>query len=298
MISVVIPTFNRADSLKSCVESVMQQRFSGLELIVIDDGSSDCTGELLDKFKERCTNMIAISNPGNFGVNYSRNRGIEQASGKYILFLDSDDRLADGCLDRIGDTINSNPASNHFLFWVSDRMEESRNIVHCRQIHYEDWIKATIAGDFIHVVAADVMKKFPFFEKFRMYEYLNWLRVFKETSPQLLAPYVVAERERNRPDCLTNASRLNDISVMKGKFESQQVYYTLHHKDLLLFHSKALSKKLLAAVMLGVACNRKKDSYKLLKYSNRLMIKLAGSLILLFPPLLVRKFIIAWSALK
>ena len=141
MISIVTPTFNRADSLKNCIESVMQQGFSGLELIVIDDGSSDCTGELLDKFKERYTNMIVISNPGNFGVNYSRNRGIEQASGKFILFLDSDDRLVDGCLSRIGDTINSNPDRNHFLFLVSDRMEESRNIVHCRQIYYEDWIK-------------------------------------------------------------------------------------------------------------------------------------------------------------
>jgi hypothetical protein len=177
-------------------------------------------------------------------------------------------------------------------------MEECRNAVHCRQVYYEDWIKATIDGDFTHVVAADVMRMLPFFEKFRMYEYLNWLRVFKATSPQLLAPYIVAERERNRPDSLTSASRLRDISVIKGKFESRQEYYTLHHKDLLLFHAKALSKMLLGAVMLGVACNRKKDSYRLLKYSDRLMIKLAGSLLLLIPPFVARKLIIAWSALK
>ena len=131
-----------------------------------------------------------------------------------------------------------------------------------------------------------------------MYEYLNWLRVFKTTSPQLLAPFIAAERERDRSDSLTAASRLRDISVIKAKFESKQAYYALHHKDLLLFHSQALSKNLLAVVMLGVACNRKKDSYTLLKYSDRLMIKLAGSLILLVPPLLVRKSIIAWSALK
>lgn len=297
-ISIVIPTFNRADSLKNCIESVMRQQFSGLELIVVDDGSSDFTAELLDKLKERYADMIVISNSGNFGVNYSRNRGIEQASGKFILFLDSDDRLADGCLSRIDDTINSNPSTNHFLFWVSDRMEESRNSGDCRQVYYEDWIKTTIAGDFTHVVAADVMKEFLFFERFRMYEYLNWLRVFKTTSPQLLAPYIVAERERNRPDSLTKASRLHDISVIKGKFESQQVYYTLYHKDLLLFHSKALSKKLVAAVMLGVASNRRRDSYRLLKYSDRIMVKLAGSILLLIPSVLVRKFIIAWSALK
>jgi glycosyltransferase involved in cell wall biosynthesis len=298
VISVVIPTFNRVDSLKNCIESVMQQRFDGLELIVVDDGSSDCTAELLGKLKERYTSMIVISNPCNLGVNYTRNRGIEKASGKFILFLDSDDRLADGCLGRIADTINSNPDNKHFLFWVSDRKDESRNVADCRQVYYEDWIKATIAGDFTHVVAADVMKNLLFFEKFRMYEYLNWLRVFKTTSPQLLAPYIAAERERNRPDSLTTASRLRDITVIKAKFESKQAYYSLHHKDLLLFHSKALSKNLLAVVLLGVASNRKKDSYQLLQYSDRFVVKLAGSLILLVPPLLVRKFIIAWSTLK
>jgi hypothetical protein len=177
-------------------------------------------------------------------------------------------------------------------------MEESRNAVDCRQVYYEDWIKANIDGDFTHVVAADVMKNLLFFENFRMYEYLNWLRVFKTTSPQLLAPYIAAERERGRPDSLTTASRLRDISVIEAKFESKQSYYALHHKDLLLFHSKALSKNLLAVVLLGVACNRKKDSYQLLNYSDRLMIKMAGCLILLAPPLLVRKSIIAWSALK
>jgi glycosyltransferase involved in cell wall biosynthesis len=276
----------------------MQQRFDDLELIVVDDGSSDCTGELLDKLKERYTKLIVLTNPGNLGVNYSRNRGIEQASRKFILFLDSDDRLADGCLQKICDTIKSNPESKHLLFWVSDRMEEARNVVHCRQILYEDWIRATIAGDFTHVVAADTMKKTLFFEKFRMYEYLNWLRVFKATSPQLLAPIIAAERERDRPDSLTRASRLHDISVIKAKFESKEAYYALHHKDLLLFNSKALSNKLLAVVMLGVACDRKKDSHRLLKYSDRIMIKLAGSLILLIPPFLLRRFIIAWSALK
>jgi glycosyltransferase involved in cell wall biosynthesis len=284
--------------LTACIESVMQQQFAGMELIVVDDGSSDRTAELLDKLQARYPDMIVISNPANLGVNYTRNRGIERASGKFILFLDSDDKLVDGCLSRICETINSNPHYHHYLFWVSDRLEECRNAVQCRHIHYEDWIKGTIVGDFTHVVAADIMKRTLFFEKFRMYEYLNWLRVFKATTPQLLATFIAAERERDRPDSLTHASRLQDIAIITAKFESKQSYYALHHKDLLLFHSKALSNKLLATVMLGVACNRKKDSYRMLKYSDRPMIKLAGSLILLIPPLLIRKLIIAWSALK
>ena len=284
--------------MNNCIESVMQQSTAGLEVIVIDDGSSDSTGELLHKLQGQYANLHVITNPGNFGVNYARNRGIEQASGKFIMFLDSDDRLSNGCPNTIIDTINANPELNHFLFLVSDRKEEFRNTSAMRQVQFEDWIKSTVGGDFIHVVAAPVMKKFPFFEKFRMYEYLNWLRVFKTTSPQLLVPFIAAERERNRADSLTSAARLQNISVIKGKFESQQLYYTLYHEDLRHFHSKALSKKLLAAIMLGMACNRRRDSYRLLKYGDRLAIKLAGSLILLIPPVLIRRFIIAWSALK
>jgi glycosyltransferase involved in cell wall biosynthesis len=276
----------------------MQQQTPELEVIVIDDGSSDATSELLDKLQQRYAGLQVIVNPGNFGVNYARNRGIERASGKFIMFLDSDDRLAFGGLNKVIDTITANPERSHFLFLVSDRRKEFSNMNEIKQVQYEDWIHARVGGDFIHVVAAGVMKKFLFFERFRMYEYLNWLRVFKTTSPQLLVPFIAVERERDRADSLTTAARLQDMSVIKGKFESRRLYYTLYHEDLRHFHSKALAKKLLAAVMLGVACNRKKDSYRLLQYGDRLTIKLAGSLILLIPPVLVRRFIMTWSALK
>jgi glycosyltransferase involved in cell wall biosynthesis len=298
MISVVIPAFNRADTLEACIESVERQRFPGLELIVIDDGSTDGTPGLLQKLKQRYPDLVLVSEPVNRGVNYARNRGIEKATRKFILFLDSDDRLAEGSLSRIGNTIQANPRVRHFLCWVSDRAAEYRQSPQGRMIYYKDWIKADVAGDFVHIVATDVMKMFPFFEAFRMYEYLNWLRVCKVTSPQWLAPFIVAQRDRNRPDSLTRASRLHDLSVIKGKFESRRLYYALHHADLLLFNSKALSRQLLATLILGVACNRKTDSHRLLGYSNRKWIKMAGSLILLIPPFLARKFIFTWSALR
>jgi glycosyltransferase involved in cell wall biosynthesis len=276
----------------------MRQATGDLEVIVVDDGSTDATGDLLSGLQQQYANLKVISNRGNYGVNFSRNRGIEKAGGQFILFLDSDDRLAGGCLNKISDTIKANPALTHFLFCVSDRKAEFDMAGRAKLIDYEDWIKARVGGDFIHVVAAGVMKKYLFFERFRMYEYLNWLRVFKTTAPQLLVPYIVAERERNRADSLTTAARLQDISIIKDKFESLKLYYNLYHKDLLQYQSNALSKKLLTAVMLGVACNRKKSAYHLLTYGNKPAVKLAGFLILLMPPVVIRKFIMTWSALK
>jgi Glycosyltransferases involved in cell wall biogenesis len=298
MLSIVIPTYNRAGLLRQCIDSVLQQQVGEVELIVVDDGSSDATGNLLEEMNRKHAAIRITRNPGNFGVNYSRNRGIELATQPFIVFLDSDDQLRGGSLIRIVSTIHENPGARHFLFWVSDREAECRKAEYARQVPYEAWVRGAIKGDFIHVVAADVMKKFLFFERFRMYEYLNWLRVFKATAPQILADFVVADRERNRPDCLTNAAKLQDLSMIKNKFDSQQLYYTLYHEDLRYFQSKALSKKLLAVIVLGVACNKRKACYRLLKYGNRMYIRLAGSFILLIPSAMARWFITTWSAIK
>lgn len=298
IISIVIPTHNRIDSLKRCIESIIPQSYPGLEVIIVNDYSSDSTNEYLETISRQYRFIRTITNCNNFGVNFSRNRGIEQASGKFILFLDSDDQLAHGCLSRIIHTINTNPEKKHFLFLVSDRKNEFKHVGAIKMIQYEDWIKASIGGDFTHVVLTDVMKRFNFFEQFRLYEHLNWLRVKKETSPQLLVPFVATERERGRADSLTSGARLKSLSVINAKFESQKLYYRLYYDDLKRFNPKFFTRQLLEVIMLGVACNKKRDCKDLIRYASKLRIKIAGSLILLLPGVIARKAIIAYSSLK
>jgi len=87
-ISVVIPTYNRATKIRSAIESVLSQTFSDLEVIVVDDGSSDDTGQILGEiFGER----IRYYPQTNQGASVARNKGIEEARGEWIAFLDSDD---------------------------------------------------------------------------------------------------------------------------------------------------------------------------------------------------------------
>lgn len=88
-ISVVIPTFNRVDRLEKTLQSVLDQTFSPLEIIVVDDGSNDSTeAMLMDKFGDR----IQYHYQENRGVSHARNTGIELSSGNWIAFLDSDDQ--------------------------------------------------------------------------------------------------------------------------------------------------------------------------------------------------------------
>lgn len=87
LVSVVIPTYNRAWILSEAIDSVLDQDFKDFELIVVDDGSTDATQDLLSKYGHR----IRIIEKENGGVSSARNRGILSAKGKLIAFLDSDD---------------------------------------------------------------------------------------------------------------------------------------------------------------------------------------------------------------
>lgn len=87
LVSVIIPTYNRGWTLKEAIDSVLAQDFTDFELIVVDDGSSDNTQDILSSYKED----IIVLKQNNKGVSSARNRGIASASGQYVSFLDSDD---------------------------------------------------------------------------------------------------------------------------------------------------------------------------------------------------------------
>jgi len=87
LVSVIIPTYNRAATISRAVESVLQQSYHNFEIIVVDDGSTDSTHEVLSRFNGR----IKVIQQPNAGPSSARNRGIRAASGSVLTFLDSDD---------------------------------------------------------------------------------------------------------------------------------------------------------------------------------------------------------------
>lgn len=96
--SVIIPVYNVEDYLKECIESILKQNFKDIEIILIDDVSTDKSGEICDDFANQNKNVKVIHQEKNFGVAICRNVGINAAEGQYILFVDSDDYLLEGCL--------------------------------------------------------------------------------------------------------------------------------------------------------------------------------------------------------
>ncbi|MGB6012363.1 MAG: glycosyltransferase [Desulfobacterales bacterium] len=105
LVSVIIPTYNRGWIIKEAIDSVLAQDFEDFELIVVDDGSTDNTPEVLDAYR----GTIKVFRQKNKGVSAARNRGIAEASGRFIAFLDSDDFWLPQKLSRQVEFFNTTP---------------------------------------------------------------------------------------------------------------------------------------------------------------------------------------------
>lgn len=98
--SIVVPIYNSENTLRRCIESVLCQDNTQYELILVDDGSTDASGQICDEYAQKY-NQIRVVHKMNGGVSSARNAGIELAVGEYILFLDSDDEYLADALNNI-----------------------------------------------------------------------------------------------------------------------------------------------------------------------------------------------------
>lgn len=109
LLSIVIPAYNYAQTLPRTVESVMPQLADDCELIIIDDGSTDSTPQVIADLLERYPQRIRTERKANGGLASVRNRGIELALGSWLIFLDADDEMAEGAIERIRTHLAANP---------------------------------------------------------------------------------------------------------------------------------------------------------------------------------------------
>lgn len=103
--SIIIPVYNTEKYIERCVKSVLTQTYDNYEIIIINDGSTDKSIEILSKFENN--NQIKIINQDNNGVSSARNLGIKKSTGDYILFLDSDDFYEKELLETLKNTITN-----------------------------------------------------------------------------------------------------------------------------------------------------------------------------------------------
>src|SRR5690625_1653273 len=107
LISVIIPVYNVENYLVECMKSVVNQTYENIEIIAIDDGSTDNSLKILEDFALRNDNLTIVSQE-NSGQSVARNKGIKKAQGKYIYFLDSDDYILPQTFEQLINTLEEN----------------------------------------------------------------------------------------------------------------------------------------------------------------------------------------------
>ena len=108
-ISIVIPVYNKAAYIDGCMECLLQQDFDSFEVICVCDGSTDNSGEICDQWAGK-DQRIRVIHKDNGGVTAARRRGVEEAQGQYVMFVDADDKLLPGALKTMYQAIEQSQA--------------------------------------------------------------------------------------------------------------------------------------------------------------------------------------------
>lgn len=126
-ISVIIPVYNAQKTIEKCIKSILVQTYSNLEIIVVNDGSKDKTGEICEEIA-KCDSRIKYYYKENTGVSMTRNFGLEKATGDYISFIDSDDFLEKNMYENMIKEINNADILICNCFIINDNKKINNDI--------------------------------------------------------------------------------------------------------------------------------------------------------------------------
>jgi glycosyltransferase involved in cell wall biosynthesis len=195
LVSVILPTYNRAWALKTAIDSVLFQNYPNIELIVIDDGSQDNTKKLLKDYK----NQIRVLTQENAGVSAARNRGIEKSRGEFIALLDSDDSWDKKKISCQMDFFMANPEAlicQTQEVWIRNHKRVNPKIKHKKPsgMIFEQSLNLCLVSPSAVMMKREIFEQKGYFnEKFLVCEdYDLWLRI-SSTIPVFLIdkPYTI-----------------------------------------------------------------------------------------------------------
>lgn len=205
-VSIITPTYNSARYIDSTIASVTQQTFADWELLLVDDGSTDTTIDLIGEWQERDPRVRLLRNERNLGPGPTRNRGVEYSRGRYVAYLDSDDIwLPDKLQTQLQ---NMRQEGTVFSFTSYEMIDESgkplgRQIVAPPVVSYEDLLRNTIIGCL--TVMIDTTKAPPLVmpDLPSRQPLVLWLKILRECGPAVGIAEVLAQY-RVRPGSISS----------------------------------------------------------------------------------------------
>lgn len=150
-VSVIIPIYNSEKTINRCVNSVLNQTCKDIEVLLINDGSKDNSLEVIKKIKDK---RIKIIDKKNEGVSKTRNLGIKEATGDYIMFVDNDDYLDNDCIEEFVNNI----ADNDLLIGGYRRVTDTKTLFKCK-LKNKPWANYIIMAPWAKLYKRDYLIK-------------------------------------------------------------------------------------------------------------------------------------------
>lgn len=234
LVSVIIPVYNVKDYLIDCLDSVATQSFANKEVILVDDGSTDNSGHICDVYATKHKDFRVIHKT-NGGLSSARNRGIEEAHGKWLIFLDSDDVWSDhDCLQKLYSYAEKLTLDvlrfeyqvvNEKLEYIEPRNYDKSNI-EGRVLNNYELVNWGISGEWfavLYLLRKEAISSFKFNEHTKFQEDIDFYsRLF--ASRELRCGYLDERMYlyRKRTASITTTAR---ISNLEGSFSLCDVFY-------------------------------------------------------------------------
>jgi len=219
-ISVVIPFYNGASFLKEAVESVLSQGIEDMEIVLVDDGSTDDSVEKINQIKDA---RIKIMRQENAGAATARNNGVKLATGKYISFLDADDIWAPNKLKLQLAEIEKEVGINMVYGQVKEFNDES--VLSGLAIKPEEKTFVGYSPIALLISKEDFLKVGEFQGKFKVAEFIDWYDRAKHLGlKELVLPDIVAYRRihSGNVDRLRRADVKQYVAVLKEALERRR----------------------------------------------------------------------------
>jgi glycosyltransferase involved in cell wall biosynthesis len=200
-ISVIIPTHNRASLLNRTIKSVLNQTFHDFELIIVDDGSTDNTKELINEFKKNDPRVQYIWQENSGRPSETRNTGIKNSKGKYITFLDSDDEILPEKLEKQIKKFNSVSKNVGLIYCGLQYIPENKNkqskviIPKLKGNLFKELLKGSFIGGITPLIKKECFQKSGLFDTSLPSgeDWDMWIRISKNYEfdyvPEALAIY-------------------------------------------------------------------------------------------------------------
>lgn len=253
-ISVCVPAYNVEDYIEECIQSILRQTFTDIEVIVVDDGSTDDTGRILDEIKD---DRLKVIHKRNGGLVSARKCGISQATGDYIAFVDSDDYIAEqtceilyqGVLDTNADVIFDQAYFSDYNSNITVVSKHLENGLYSVEKGNMDYIWNHVWGDYKDRIAQSACLSLykreaaeaaymPLPDELVLTEDQVFIAVLAVSVKSI---YIIQEPlyyYRYRNNSISHAAQPNVLSMIQQKYEFVSQYFEKHT------YSKVLMKQL------------------------------------------------------